>query len=211
VNLAALGWSLRTVVLTAFGVVVIAGIALGAWLWTAAQERRAAEAYSEVLAQALEARSDQATPQSKAAVAQALEGVMARYPSAAGASLAAFELGNLKYDLREYAAARGAYEVAAMGTASPAIRTLARTAVGYTWEAERNYVKAGEAYGAAAKGLKPKEFFYEDAILALGRAQELAGKKAEAIETYRMLLKDAPGARRMEDVRIRLANLGGTP
>ena len=62
-------------------------------LWTAAQERRAAEAYSEVLAQALEARSNQATAQSKTAVAQALEGVMARYPSAAGASLAAFELG----------------------------------------------------------------------------------------------------------------------
>ena len=210
-NLAALGWSLRTVVLTAVGAVVVAGIALGAWLWTAAQERRAAEAYSDVLAQALEARNSQATPQSKAAVVQALEGVMARYPSAAGASLAAFELGNLKYDLRDYTAARGAYELAAMRTASPAVRTLARTAVGYTWEAERNYVKAGEAYQAAAKDLKPKEFFYEDAILALGRAQELSGKKADAIETYRMLLKEVPGARRMEDVRIRLANLGGTP
>jgi tetratricopeptide (TPR) repeat protein len=210
-NLAALRLSLRTVVLTAVEMVMVAGIALEAWLWTAAQERRAAEAYSEVLTQALEARSGQATPQSKTAVAQALEGVMARYPSAAGASLAAFELGNLKYDLREYSAARGAYELAAIGTASPAIRTLARTAVGYTWEAERNYVKAGEAYQATAKDLKPKEFFYEDVVLALGRAQELSGKKADAIETYRMLLKDVPGGRRMEDVRIRLANLGGTP
>jgi tetratricopeptide (TPR) repeat protein len=198
-------------VLAAVGVLVVAGIGLGAWLWTAAQERRAAEAYGEVLGQALEARSSQATPQSKAAVAQALEAVMARYPSAVGAPLAAFELGNLKYDLREYPAARGAYELAAMRTASPAIRTLARTAVGYTWEAERNYVKAGEAYQAAAKDLKPGEFFYEDAVLALGRAQELSGKKGDAIETYRMLLRDAPGARRMEDVRIRLANLGSTP
>jgi len=42
----------------------------------------------------------------------------------------------------------------------------------------------------------------------LGRSEELAGRKAEAIETYRRLLKEIPQARRASEIRARLTALG---
>jgi hypothetical protein len=42
----------------------------------------------------------------------------------------------------------------------------------------------------------------------LARAQELSGKKSEAADTYRRLLKEVPGSRRADDVKTRLAALG---
>ena len=42
----------------------------------------------------------------------------------------------------------------------------------------------------------------------LARAQELSGKKSEAADTYRRLLKDVPASRRADDVKARLAALG---
>jgi len=41
------------------------------------------------------------------------------------------------------------------------------------------------------------------------RTQELAGRKDEAVETYRRILKELPQARRGEEVRARLMRLGG--
>jgi tetratricopeptide (TPR) repeat protein len=200
----------RTLALIALAVVGVAAVVGGGWFWLDTQARRAAEAYSEAFAQVRDARNPQAPPAAKLAAAQALEGVMARHPSAVGAPTAAFELGNLRYDAREWAAARGAYELAAVASAAPTIRMLARASIGYTWEAERNFAKAAEAYQAAGAGLKPRDFMFEELLLDLGRVQELSGKKPEAIETYKKLLVDLPGSPRAGDVRIRLASLGVT-
>jgi tetratricopeptide (TPR) repeat protein len=201
----------RTLALIGLSIVGVAAVIAGGWFWLDAQARRAAEAYSEAFAQVREARAPTAPGPARLAAAQSLEAVMARYPSAAGAATAAFELGNLRYDAREWSAARGAYELAAAASLAPTIRTLARASVGYTWEAEKNFAKAAEAYQAAANGLKPRDFMYEELLLDLGRAQELSGKKTEAIETYRKLLMEAPGSPRASDLRIRLASLGATP
>ena len=201
----------RTLTLIALVVVGVAAVVTGGWFWFDAQTRRAAEAYSEAFAQLRASRNPQESPAAKLAAAQALEAVMARHPSAAGAATAAFELGNLRYEAREWAAARGAYELAAAASAAPTIRTLARASIGYTWEAERNFAKAAEAYQAAGSGLKPRDFMFEELLLDLGRVQELSGKKTEAVETYKKLLADAPGSPRAGDLRIRLAGLGATP
>jgi TolA-binding protein len=60
---------------------------------------------------------------------------------------------------------------------------------------------------AAARGLGPKQFFFEEALLDLARAQALAGKPAEARATYERVLKEAPETRRAEDIRGRIAAL----
>ena len=201
----------RTLALIALVVVGVAAVVTGGWFWFDAQARRAAEAYSEAFAQLRASRTPQASPAAKLAAAQVLEAVMARHPSAPGAATAAFELGNLRYEAGEWPGARGAYELAAAASTAPTIRILARASIGYTWEAERNFAKAAEAYQAAGSGLKPRDFMFEELLLDLARVQELAGKKGEAIETYKKLLADAPGSPRAGDLRIRLASLGATP
>src|SRR5262249_58908513 len=99
----------------------------------------------------------------------------ARYPRGARAPLGADELGNVRYGERDWARARAAYEITAARSASPTLRALARAGVGYAWEAEKNLAKAGESYQAALAGLKPGDFYYEDLLLDLARAQEQTG------------------------------------
>ncbi len=197
-------------VLTIAGVAagVILVIAVAAWLWYGAQERRAEAAYADAAARMAAASAPDATPEAKAAAARALEEAVTRYPSGSGGAKAALDLANFRYEARQYAAARGAYEIAASRAGSPTVRTLARSGIGHTWEAERDFVKAADAYQALARDLRPKDFLYEETLLDLARAQEQAGRKPDAIATYQRLLKDVPASRHADEVRTRLASLG---
>jgi tetratricopeptide (TPR) repeat protein len=85
---------------------------------------------------------------------------------------------------------------------------MARAGAARTWEAERDFGRAAEAYGALVGQLPPRSFMYEDALIDQARTLELAGKKTEAIAAYQRVLKEMPAARRAEDVRSRLASLG---
>jgi tetratricopeptide (TPR) repeat protein len=136
-----------------------------------------------------------------------LQAVLAQHSRSAAATQAAYQLGNLQYQAGDYAAARAAYEIALAKGASGSLRTLSASGVGYTWEAQKHYANAVTAYDAAARGLGPKQFFFEEALLDLARAQALAGKPADARVTYERVLKDAPESRRAEDIRGRLGAL----
>jgi TolA-binding protein len=63
------------------------------------------------------------------------------------------------------------------------------------------------AYEALVRQESPRQFYFEEALLDLARAQALAGKPADAVATYERLLKDAPETRRAPDVRARIAEL----
>jgi tetratricopeptide (TPR) repeat protein len=198
--------------LAAAGVVLalLALAAVGGWLWSDARGRRAAAVYADPLMRLAAARGSSLAPETRAGLARDLEAALARQPSAGPAAQAAFELGSLRAAERDWPRARSAWEVAAArGTGT--LRVLAQAGIGYAWEAERNLPKALEAYRAALQGLQPADFHYEELLLAVARVHETAGDKAAAVETYRRLLKDAPGSPRAEDVRIRLASLGATP
>lgn len=198
----------RTLVAGGLGLVLVAAIAVGGWYWYDTQQRRVGAAYAEVMTRAYAAQTPQAGNDTRARVAHDLEQLIAQHPSGASAAEAAYELGNLRYAAQQYPAARGAYEMAVARGGSPTVRTLARASIGYTWEAERNFPKAVEAYQLVAKELGPKDFLYEQTLLDLARAQELAGRTPDAIATYQRLLKDLPAARRADDVRGRLVALG---
>ena len=198
----------RTLVAAGIGVVLVAAVALGGWYWYDTQQRRVAAEYAEVMARASAAQAPQAASDARARAAQDLERVIAQYPSGDSAAEAAFELGNLRYASQQYPAARGAYELAVARGGSPTVRTLARSSIGYTWEAERNFAKAVDTYQALAGDLRPDDFLFEQALLDLGRAQALAGRTPDAIATYQRLLKELPSARRADDVRARLNALG---
>ena len=198
----------RTLVVAGLGLALVAAIAVGGWYWYDTEQRRVGAAYAEVMTRAYAAQAPQATSDTRTRVARELEELIARHPSGASAAEAAYELGNLRYAAQQYPAARGAYEIAVARGASPTVRTLARSSIGYTWEAERNFAKALDAFQAVAKDLGPKDFLYEQTLLDLARAQELAGRTADAVATYQRLLKDFPAARRADEIRGRLVTLG---
>jgi outer membrane protein assembly factor BamD (BamD/ComL family) len=205
------GWTLpsRRVLSIAAIVVAIVLIASGAaWWWSTAQEHRAEAAYADAMTRLAAASAPNATPESKAAAARALEDVVKQYPSGTNGAKAALDLGNVRYDNHEYAAARGAYDIAAARGGSTTVRTLARSGSAHTWESERQFAKAADAYAALAQDLRPRDFLYEDTLLDLARAQEQAGRKSDAAATYERLLKNIPSSRHTDDVKRRLAALG---
>ena len=200
--------SRRTLVAVLAGVVLLAGLVAAGWVWYAREQHRAMAAYAEALARVRAAQAPQAPAEARTAALRDLEATLARFPSAPAAPQAAHHLAGLRYDAGDYAAARSAYEVVLARGASGTLRTLAQAGIGYTWEAERQYSRAIDAYATALVTLGPKDFYYEALLADLGRAQELAGRKSEAIATYQRLLKDLPQARRAGEIRARLMRLG---
>jgi tetratricopeptide (TPR) repeat protein len=210
-RLAAVDWpSRRTLLVIGSAVLLVVVLGGAGWFWYASQQRQSQAVYAEAMARAQAATGAQATPEARTAAIGSLEAALERYPSGAGAAQAAYQLGNLRYAAQQYPGSRAAYEIALARGATGTIATLARVGVAYTWEAERQFDKAVDAYRAAAAGLKPGDFAYEETLMDLARAQELAGKKDDAVTTYRQLLKDVPQGRRVEDVRARLAALGAS-
>ena len=202
---------IRTLVVAgALGLLLLAALAAG-WYWYDSQQRRVAAAYAEVLTRVYAAQSPQTSADERAHAQRALEAILAQHPSAGPVAEAAYELGNLRYAARQWAPARGAYEIAVARGASPTVRTLARTSIGYTWEAERDWGKAIEAFQAVARDLRPNDFLFDEVQFALARVQELGGKPADAISTYQRVLKDTPTAPRVEEARQQLMRLGATP
>jgi tetratricopeptide (TPR) repeat protein len=190
-------------------VVVVALLAAGAWAWYRSQESRGLTVLAEATVLAQQAEDPQAPPELRSRAIKAMEAVLAEYPRVSASAQAAYHLGNLKYAEGQYGSARGAYQLALAKGASGAVGALAGMSIGYTWEAEKNYANAVAAYDAVAKRTGPKDFVYEDALTAEGRAQELAGKPAEALELYQRALRDVPQARRADYLRNRITNLGG--
>jgi len=200
--------STRTLVITVAVVIAVALVALGGWAWYDASQRRVAAAFAAVTPRVQAAQAADASADARAAAIKDLEAVLRQYPRARMASPAAYDLGNLRMAANDHAGARAAYERAVERGAPPMISVLARGGIARSWEAERNFAKAADAYGALAKELDPKSFAYEDTLMDWARTLELAGRKGEAVATYQKLLKDVPNARRADDVRARLAALG---
>jgi tetratricopeptide (TPR) repeat protein len=199
---------LRTLVIAAAIAIVLLAAATGGWYWYDAQQRRVGAAYAEVMARAYAANNPQAPADAKTRAQQDIERLLAQHPSAAPVAEAAYELGNLRYAARQWAPARGAYEIAAGRAQSPTVRALARTSIGYTWEAERDWGKAVDTYQSVARELGPRDFLFDEVYFALARAQELGGKPADAIATYQRLLKDEPTGLRTEEAKQQLMRLG---
>jgi len=187
--------------------VAIALVVAGAWAWYRSQESRGLAALAEATSLVQRAQGADAVAQTRESAIKALEAVMADHPRLSALPQAAYQLGNLKYAAGQYAAARGAYELALAKGASGSLRTLVGMGVGYAWEAEKKYANAAQAYEAVVKGLGRKDFLYEEALMAAARAQDLAGKPAVALEIYQRLLREAPDSRHAEDLRNRAADL----
>jgi len=197
----------RAVLIGVAAIVAVGVLGAGGWYWHDTTQQRAMATYAEAMTRTQAALGSEATADARAAAIRELEAALTQYPSGRGAAQVAYQLGNLRYQEQQYAPARGAFELAVAQGATRTLRALSQGGVAYTWEAERNYAKAVEAFKAALEGLGPKDFYYEELLLGLGRAQELGGYKADAIATYRRALGELTQSRRLEEIRARLAAL----
>ncbi|MGH7316312.1 MAG: tetratricopeptide repeat protein [Candidatus Rokuibacteriota bacterium] len=188
-------------------VVALALLATAGWLWLRSEDARGQAALAGVAEAVQQGEGPLASAEARQKAIAMLQTVLAEHGRSSAATQAAYQLGNLQYQAGDYAAARAAYQLALAKGAEGSLRTLSASGVGYTWEAQQDYASAVTAFEAAARQLAPKQFFFEQALLDLARAQTLAGKPAEARATYERLLKDAPETRRAEDIRGRLAAL----
>jgi tetratricopeptide (TPR) repeat protein len=201
----------RVGLLVAGVIVAVALLSAGGWFWYRSQEERGDQALAQAIVLVQEATAASPPPEARGRAIQALEAVINEHPRYSGVSQAAYLLGNLRYAAGQYAPARAAYELALAKGATGTLRAESALGIGYSWEAEKDYAKAVNAYDSAAKRLTPQDFLYEETLVALARAQELGGQRAAAIETYQRLLKDLPETRRAEDLRTRLAALRSQP
>jgi tetratricopeptide (TPR) repeat protein len=200
-------FSLRLALQIAVGLVLVVLVVAAGWFWYQTRESQGLLALAEASTLAQQAQGPDASSEARERAVQALEAVMTDYPRLSALPQAAYQLGNLRYRAGQYAAARGAYEVALAKGATGTVRTLAALGIGYGWEAEKAYDKALTAYEAAARSLGAKDFLYEEALLDQARAQELVGKPSAAIETYRRIIKEVPDSRRADEVQSKLAYL----
>ena len=200
--------SARTMLVGAAALVVAGILVGGGWYWHTMSQQRAMAAYAEAMTKAQPAQSPDATSETRAAAIRDLEAALTQYPSGRDAAQVAYLLGNLRFQSQQYPQARGAYELALAQGASRTLRTLSRGGIAYTWEAEKNFPKAVEAFKFALEGLAPKDFYYEELLLGLGRTQELGGQKAEAIATYRRAVGELPNSRRLDEIKARITELG---
>jgi tetratricopeptide (TPR) repeat protein len=198
----------RTLVIAGVALLGLVALGAGGWYWHTVSQRHAMVAYADALTRAQPALSGQASADARATGIRELETALTQYPSGPGAAQVAYELGSLRYDAQQYAQARGAWDLAVAQGAPRTLKALSLGGVAYTWEAERNYAKAVDAFKIALTGLGPKDFYYEELIFGLGRTQELAGQKADAIATYRRALGELAQSRRLEEIKARLAALG---
>jgi tetratricopeptide (TPR) repeat protein len=187
--------------------VALAALAGAGWFWLHAEDGRGQAALAATTDLVQEAAGPQATADTRGKAISALQTVLDQHSRSSAAPQAAYQLGNLQYQAGDFAAARAAYQVALAKGATDSVRTLAEAGIGYTWEAQKDYPKALSAYEAVVGDVAPRQFFHEEALLDLARAQTLAGKPGEAIATYERLLKDVPDTRRAPDVRAKILEL----
>jgi tetratricopeptide (TPR) repeat protein len=189
--------------------VVVALTLLGSagWLWLRSEDARGQAALAASADLVQQADGPLASADARGKAIGSLQAILAQHGRSSAAPQAAYELGNLQYQVGDYAAARGAYQIALAKGAAGSLRTLAASGVGYAWEAEKNYPRAVTAYEAVVREIAPQQFYFEDALLDLARAQALAGKPTDALATYERLLKDAPASRHAPDIRARILAL----
>jgi tetratricopeptide (TPR) repeat protein len=188
--------------------VIVVGLGWAGWAaWKTRYEAQGGLAFAQARALVALAQAPDAPAESRERADKALQAVIADYPRLSSVAQAAYLLGSVRFGAAQYPQARASFELARAKAGSRSLAALAALDIGYCWEAEKNYDAAENAYQAVISGVKPQDFLYEEAMIDKGRAQELAGKRPAAVETYQRLLKDLPDSRRAEELRSRLASL----
>jgi TolA-binding protein len=187
------------------GLLLVVLVGAGVWSFLDRREAAATRALGVAAVQYREALAGRQESQLAGASAT-LDQFLKDWPRSRHAAEGWLLLGNVEYERRNFDAALQAFERAGAGRGS--IATLGQLGLGYAAEAKGDLARALGTYTELLKGQAPQSFLYGDVLLAKGRVEESLAKRAEAIETYRLLLKDTPTSQAADLARTRLAMLG---
>lgn len=206
--LAAFPAGIRWTILAVGGLLLLTLVAGGVWSWLGHQEEVAQRALGPAITTAQRAIGS-GQPADLEAAAATLRQFLTSHPSGRASQQAWYVLGQVEFRRSQWDLAVAAF-TEAFHRDRGSIGVLSRLGQGYAYEAKGDAARALEVYQQALSGLVgPKDFLYGDFLLAKARAQELSKDSTGAIATYKQYLKDLPSADRVQDVRIRLALLGG--
>jgi tetratricopeptide (TPR) repeat protein len=200
----------RWITLAGAAVLCLLLAGLGGWTWWGSYQSRGQAELDLALARLRPLEQPQPTPEARAEAIKALQSIVERYPRLRALPQAAYQLGNLHYEAKNFEEARRAYQLALDKGASEPLGTFCRLGIGYAWEGQGEYARALAAFQDALQRI-PKDFLREDALLSIARAHELLKQPDQAREAYQRVLKEFPQSRKSADIRARLASLESRP
>ena len=115
-----------------------------------------------------------------------LDGVALQFPGTQAAQYAQLLKGDILYAGENYAQAISAYEPL-VNAHNETLRTVATLSLAAARQATKDYAGSIQLMKKFIED-NPKSFALPQAYFTLAMSQELAGKKAEAIETYKQIL-----------------------
>ncbi len=117
-----------------------------------------------------------------------LDGVSMQFPGTNAAGYAQLLKGDILYAQENYAQAADAYEPL-LNVHNETLRTVATLSLAAAKQATKDYDGSIKLMTQFI-GKNPKSFALPQAYFTLATSQELAGKKQEAVETYKQILAD---------------------
>lgn len=117
-----------------------------------------------------------------------LDGVSIQFPNTLAAQYAQLLKGDILYAQENYAQAADVYEPL-VTSANETLRTDATLSLGAARQAINDYEGSVKVLTKFIQD-NPKSFALPQAYLTLAMSQELAGKKQDAVETYKLILAD---------------------
>ena len=177
----------------AIGIVVVVALVLGTQAYLQWNENKSSRELWPILdrAQQLLQAPSAADPSQLAAVEQLLRGHVTSHPNTRATVYSLYYLGNIAFSRGDYDLSITQFRAGiAKGKEAGIMRFLLREGIASSLEAKGDFPAAAAAYrdaGAVAEAnLKTQSRMGEARVL------RLAGKKTEAAELYRLILKETP-------------------
>lgn len=190
----------------AIGVVAVVALVLGTQAYFQWEENKSARDLWPTLdrAQQLLQAPYTADPSQLAAVEQFLQGHVSAHPNTRATMYSLYYLGNIAFFRGNYDLSITQFRAGiATGKEAGIMRYLLRQGIACSLEAKGDFPSAAAAYrdaeAVAEANMKTQSRMGEARVLGL------AGKKAEAVALYRLILKETPETPLRELVEIQLA------
>jgi len=215
------GGNVRTVGLSAAGLVVVVMAAFGVRAWMAGRDQEASLLVGQMIqtfhAPVTASLQDlQENPAGAATftslqerdtkVLELADRILSHNPSAGSAPKALYYKGLALANLKRYDEAAGAMDLLLRTYSRDFLAPMVRYELARVHEAQGKPGEALVQYQAIAEdsaSLFPKE----EGLLGIARCQEAMGQRAEALKTYQRILKDFPESEYLSEARNKVAEL----
>lgn len=125
------------------------------------------------------------------------------YPNTKFSGQALYYLGEANYRLGKYDEAVKAFEAGKKKYLPDLMKPLVYMSLGYSYEAQKNYLKAAETFEEALK-VFPNHYSRDEVLVNAARSLRLAGKNDEARARYEEILNKYPNSQWIDTAKQNL-------